>query len=106
MKFKHHGDVLIQPYKGEALGSAVAHNGSVILALGETTGHKHVITVPKIDDMEARKLADGSWLLTLKSEGTLTHEEHGTLKVAPGRYRFGGEREFDWFQKATRKVID
>ena len=103
MKYRH-GDVSFHPIK-EATGKVINHNGSFTLALGEATGHHHLITVPRIEDMEIRETAAG-YILVLKSEGTLTHEEHGTLTVAPGTYRIGKEREYDWFSLATRRVID
>lgn len=104
--FKHQGDVPFHPYKGKIKGELVTHKGSVVLALGEQTGHKHVITVPKIDDMEARKLPDGGWILTLKTDGTVTHEEHGPVVIPAGVYRVDKEREVDHFAEVTRKVVD
>ena len=106
-KFVFQGDVPFAPFTGKITGEIIKHSGSVVLALGEQTGHKHVITVPKIDDMEARRLPDGGWILTLKSEGTVTHEEHGQIIVAPGVYRVGKERELDHFANSViRKVVD
>ena len=75
--FKHQGDIPFHPFNGEIKGTKVKHNGSVVLALGEKTGHKHV-----------------------------THNQHGTLTIAPGTYRVGQEREVDHFAQVTRKVID
>lgn len=106
-KFVHQGDVSFAPYAGKIEGELFKHSGSVVLALGEQTGHKHVITVTNIENMEARKLSDGGWILTLKSEGIVTHEEHGTIIVAPGTYRVGKERELDHFAgSVARKVVD
>lgn len=107
MKFKHQGDIPFAPYKGKVEGELTNHNGSLVLALGEHTGHKHVITVPDITDMEAYKLADGGWILLLKREGTVTHNQHGVITIAPGTYRVGHEREVDHFADSViRKVID
>lgn len=106
MKFRHQGDIPFTSYSGKIDGKIVKHTGSVVLALGEHTGHKHVITIPKIDDMEARKLPDGGWILTLKSEATVTHNQHGAIKIPKGIYRVGQEREIDHFSGLTRKVID
>jgi hypothetical protein len=104
--FKFQGDIPFAPYTGEIKGKEFKHNGSVVLALGEKTGHKHVITVPDITDMDAYKCADGGWILTLRKEGTLTHNQHGALTIAPGTYRVGQEREHDYFAEVTRQVID
>ena len=100
------GDIPFFPFNGKITGEKFAHKGSVVLALGEKTGHRHVITVPKIDDMEAYKLPDGGWILTLKKEGQLTHNQHGALVIPIGTYRVGKEREFDHFSHSTRRVVD
>ena len=99
-----HGDIpLFKVEKAE--GEIVEHNGSFAVALGETTGHRHLVTVPKLDDMEVRKV-DGGYVLTLRAEGTISHEEHGTLVLSPGIYRTGIQRERDAFANFTRRVID
>lgn len=101
-----HGDISLHETTDIEKGEIIKHKGSFVLAEGETTGHKHLITVPDIADMVVTKLADGSAILSLKSDGLLTHEEHKTIKVKKGVYKIQNEREFDYFQKATRKVLD
>lgn len=105
-QFRHQGDVPIYPFSGEIVGEKVTHDGSVTLAYGEATGHHHTIHVPKIDDMDAVKTADGGWILTLRSEGTLRHQEHKPIVIPAGTYRIGREREKDWFALSVRKVVD
>ena len=105
MKTYRHGDILFRPIKEELKGNKVAHTESFTVALGEATGHHHVITVENPDNLDIVETPMG-YVLTLKSEGTLTHEEHGTLTIAPGIYQVGREREHDWFAKSTRQVID
>ena len=73
------------------------HTGSVVLALGEKTGHKHVLSTLHANDLEAWKELEGGWIITLKTEGTLVHNEHGTISIPAGTYRVGQEREVDWF---------
>ena len=105
-KVRHQGDVVIHEYTKEITGEKVEHNGSLTLAWGEATGHHHTISVPKIDDMDAVRLPDGGWLLTLRAEGTLVHQEHKPIVIPVGTYRIGHEREFDHFSMAVRKVVD
>lgn len=105
MNIYRHGDISLHPLE-KAEGEKIKHNGSFILAEGETTGHKHVISVPSIDDMEVFRTPEGGYFLRLKTEATVTHEEHRKVVVAPGTYKMVNEREYDWFQKATVKVID
>lgn len=105
MKNYRHGDIILQKSKNEP-GEKIKHQGSFVLAEGETTGHKHVISVPKLEDMIVTRLSDGSVLLTLKTDGTLTHEEHKTLPIKKGTYKVVREREYDYFSLQTRRVID
>lgn len=105
--FKHQGDVPFHPYKGKIIGEFTKHNGSVVLALGEQTGHKHIISVPNVEDMTIYRLADGGWIVDLRGMATVTHEEHGSITIAPGLYRVGKEREVDHFaDSVVRQVVD
>lgn len=103
--FKHQGDIPCYPFHGQVVGKKIQHDGSFVLALGEATGHHHKITVADPDDLEIRQV-EGGYILTLKSEATITHQEHLPIKLSPGKYRTGHEREKDWFQMVTRKVVD
>ena len=105
-KFIHQGDIPFAPFTGTITGAVTKHAGSVVLALGEKTGHKHVITVVNPNDMEVWKQLEGGWIISLKTEAQLTHNQHGAIIVAPGTYRVYQEREHDWFSEVTRKVID
>ena len=101
-----HGDInmhVVEKIEGEI----VKHEGSFVLGLGETTGHRHILTVEKPKDLIIRKDSKGNYYFELLSEGKLTHEEHKTLIVPPGIYRKFQEEEVDHFaQSITRKVID
>ena len=97
-----HGDLFFKPVDSIE-GKEVKHNGSFVLAEGETTGHKHVITAER---MEIRQAENGRFYLSLGTEGTISHEEHKTITLPPGLYEMGNEREKDWFSKSVRQVID
>lgn len=103
--FKHQGDIPCFPFEGKITGEKITHNGSFILALGEATGHNHKIVVDRPADMEIRKV-EGGYILVLKSEAVIEHQEHHSIVLSPGTYRTGHEREFDWFQLVARKVVD
>lgn len=103
--FKHQGDIGFHPVQ-KVEGNVFKHNGSVILARGEHTGHKHVITVADPKDMDMWQTIDGGWFMTLLTEAEVTHEQHGKITLAPGTYQVKQEREYDWFQKVARTVID
>lgn len=106
MKTFRHGDLNLHPII-KLEGEKVEHSNRFVLQEGETTGHKHVLSVPNLEDMDVRKLADGSYCFTLKTMGTLTHEDHKTLEVPAGTYRIVQERELDHFGLSVeRKVVD
>lgn len=104
MKHYRHGDIPLHPLK-KASGEIIKHSGSFVLALGEATGHHHKISVADPADMEIRQTPAG-YILVLRSEGSLSHEEHGTISISPGTYSVGREREKDWFSLSVRRVID
>jgi len=108
MKLLRNGDVILYPITQEefnkAKGELIENKGSLVLAYGETTGHKHLLTAER---MEIKKAEDGRFYLAVQSEGKLSHEEHGTLVVGPQTfYKQLQEKEMDWFSKSVRLVID
>ena len=73
----------------------------LVLAHGES-GHSHVI-----EDDEAELIEIGErMLLKLTKSATVTHEEHGPIKLAPGIWEVGRVKEYDYFQHMARQVID
>ena len=106
MNFKHQGDITFIPQDIQLSEKLESHNGSFVLALGEHTGHKHVITVERPESMKIQKIGDEMYFLFLSEPATITHEEHKSNTIEPGTYRVGKERELDHFSKVTRKVID
>jgi len=106
MQFSHQGDICFHPFKGELEGKKLKHKGSYIVGYGEATGHHHTVSVANPDDLEIVQVADG-YIMRLKSEGIVRHQEHKEIKLAPGTYRIGHEREIDYFADGiTRNVID
>ncbi len=101
-----HGDICFHPVE-KVEGEVIKHNGSFVVGLGQTTGHQHVLTVEKPQDLIIRKDSTGNYYFELKSEGKLKHEEHKTIIIHPGVYRKFQEEEVDHFASSiTRKVID
>lgn len=102
------GDWSFIPTEGNVTNE-IKHNGEFIFAEGEATNHFHAIKVKDKEDMHLTKMPDGSYLVTLTSEATVTHPEHSMkvdLVVPIGTYKLVQRREKDWFQLVTRKVID
>lgn len=103
---KHQGDITFSKVESAPKGEKIKHGGSFVLARGEVTGHSHRITVADPKKMSLVRLPDGRMFISLLEIGTVTHEEHPPIVLAPGTYEVGNEREKDWFQDSVRKVID
>src|SRR3990167_10609959 len=103
IKNRRSGDINFYPVFSLPKGEEVTHKGSFVVAEGETTGHKHVITVERPTDMVIIQTPSGRYF-EIKAPARITHEEHGTITLDPGIYTETREREKDWFSGAARKV--
>ena len=96
------GDVIIEAV--ESIPTEVKlRKGRCVLAEGEATGHAHVI------EKEGARLYDGdagTLFLELSKEATVTHEEHGPVVIAPGKYTVRKVQEWDHFEEEARDVAD
>ena len=90
----------------EANMPQVINGNTYVVALGETTGHRHVLTMEKPDTLSLKELNDGTVLMVLGSKGTITHEEHGPLTIFPGAYIKMIEREFNPLSKEVFQSLD
>ena len=76
---------------GPITAEHVAH-GRLVLALGEATGHAHVINEPK---GRAQLFRRGAWrYLYVREAVQLVHEEHAPVTVEPGTYMVRIQREY------------
>jgi hypothetical protein len=98
-----HGDVGIFPVEAIPEGAKRdRRRGDLILALGEVTGHAHRIKSPKV----AMWSVAGQRYITVSEPAELTHEEHGTITLAPGDYEVVQQREYDYMAEMPRAVAD
>lgn len=120
MNIHRHGDVYLIPIKTEIEGAVEKR---AVLAYGEVTGHAHVIDHPHAKltrDQSAIDLAkaelvrlgiidEGAFVtaaLTVEGDEAvpLTHEEHDTQHIRPGRYAVIIQREYQ--PSEIRRVAD
>lgn len=103
-----HGDLIFKKLATLPEGAALVQKEgkSFVLALGEVTGHKHVMTAEKPKDMRIFQDSEGRYVLEVIEPTKLSHEEHATLTFEPGIYLMDMEREHDYFEKQERQVID
>ncbi len=106
-KTYRHGDIPLVPIKNKPEGELkqLEFKGSFVLREGETTGHKHVLDAPP-SQVEIFQDAQGRYVMNIKSEAKISHEEHGTIVMPAGWYVAGFERERNWFSETTNRVID
>lgn len=101
-----HGDLTFHQIEEFIVEDIIKHNGKFVLAHGEQTNHKHVIVTERPEDLIISKTEDGRYFFELKAPGKVSHEEHKTIEIMPGKYEMKREREYDWFSMSSRKVID
>lgn len=76
------------------------------LAYGETTGHAHKI-FGNPEDFDLRECPKTKARhLRVVNPVMLKHQEHSPVKLPPGDYRIDIQREYDPFEKLSRRVID
>lgn len=97
------GDVLIKEFWGP-IPEDLKEKKDKVLAEGEVTGHSHRIIS---GDAVLLINPNGFMLLRVKSEQVeLYHEEHESIMLPMGDWEIGIQREWDWFNEETRKVVD
>ncbi len=100
-----HGDVIL--FCEESLPQGFAEMNSVYdatLADGEATHHYHRLFEGEFELKECQK-TKARWLKVVEP-CHLRHQEHKEITVNPGVYRIDIQREYDPFEKLTRRVID
>lgn len=118
MNHFRHGDVSFHQISQEEAEKLIATAKSkkekqkkFVVALGEVTGHKHVMTLerPVLDiyglTSEDMLLGD-EVLFHVKEPGTMTHEEHTPITLDTGFYIRKIERDFDPFLNMSRRALD
>ena len=78
-------------------------SAGVVLAYGEVTGHAHRICEGSVEMWSADKLR----FMVVGEEGaTLSHEEHGPMRIEPGTYEVRIQKVYDPFTELSRNVAD
>ena len=101
MKLYRHGDVVIREVDKKINGKEY---GSYVLAEGETTGHKHLLTAVPSSMIVVCKDEKGFFFST--QGAVITHEEHKEIKLPAGNYEVVIKREYDYFLEEIKQVKD
>lgn len=112
-QFFFHGDVLVTRVNALPTDLTLKQKSNNILAYGEVTGHVHELIADTDDSvmvLEADESTDDNPLMFFEvkpeEKVVLKHQEHRGIKVGPGFYKVGVQREFDHLQKISQKVKD
>ncbi len=98
------GDLLIEKVADSPLSGSIidaAADGAIVLAEGETTGHRHAIfdrVTMFRDDGLARDIPNGLYVGHVRVDAPsarLVHEEHDAITLPRGTYRIRRQRELE-----------
>lgn len=95
-----HGDVLVQLV--DTLPAHALPRGGTTLARGEVTGHSHRFA--EAGAVQLFQAGAESYAQVQAKSADLIHEEHHTITLPQGIYRFWMQREYS--PEAIRRVID
>lgn len=93
------GDVLFKKVNG-VKGRELNH---LVIAEGELTGHKHVVTSGEATLYEENGVL---YLHVDSDEAVITHEEHKSVTIPKGDWEIGIVQEYDHFAEEARRVKD
>lgn len=95
-----HGDVLIQRVNALPIGAKANPIKNTILVRGEVTGHSHRIAESDVCKLyfhqyeHQKAYRFDQYLEVLVSSVRLIHEEHKTIELLQGIYRYWRQREY------------
>lgn len=71
-----------------------------VLAEGESTGHAHVADVGEVTEVDGKKF------FATEKAARVTHQEHKTVEVPPGKFETKKVQEYDHFFEEAKEVKD
>lgn len=98
---KSQGDVTFIPVEEIKKGSRITDG---IIARGEVTGHFHALA--DLNQAELYQCEDGMYLSVGERGVSITHQEHGKVRLDPGNYKINIDKQFDYSSQALRNVVD
>ena len=102
MKMYRQGDVLLEQM--ESIPKGLKKLERLIVAYGEVTGHAHRFDCKLGDGVELLEDDKGNLFVRVAKTTELVHEEHETLTIPPGDYKYVPQREYS--PEAIRRVQD
>ena len=97
-EFIRQGDVCL--FKVDNIEGKTEKKDGTILAYGEVTGHKHLLSGQILES-----ISETERFIEVLDIAKLTHEEHNSLDIPKGKYKVLLQREVDLLGE-VRQVID
>lgn len=105
--FYQQGDVLLKSVASVPRQATKTESGTVVLAEGESTGHRHVVEAGAAVLVQLYILDHVRRYLEVKGgPATVRHDEHGPIQLPPGVYEIDQVPEWDHFSQKARFVAD
>lgn len=105
--FYRHGDVLFRRVeKPKKLRIDGEQKDTHVVAYGEATGHHHRLTALGGAINAMKGFDEKVYVEIVEKAAKLSHEEHSALSIQPGFYEITIEQEYDYFERASRNVVD
>lgn len=104
-KIYRHGDLLV--VATDSVPQGLKRKESTVLLEGETTGHMHQLDRAVVFLNNEAPSRSNDYLIgyfKTKEGALLTHQEHETIEIPAGTYKFYAQREYD--EQEERQVID
>ena len=103
-KIYRHGDILIKEILEFPNNLKIIKD--CILARGEQTGHHHKLVKEYESQFDVLEDEQGNKYLQINKPTDLIHQEHKTITIENGLYFVSHEREYNYFELMTKRVID
>ena len=97
------GDVLIET---GAIPESAIKRESLVLAEGETTGHKHLLVPDEGAVCEVFEEKGNLYVSVKDGKVRLVHEEHKEQELPVGDYKISIVNEYDYETDRSRHVLD
>ena len=103
MEIIRQGDVILKQVELPDGKKKEKSDKQITVALGEVTGHHHTLYGSLPIDLF---IFNNRRFLKIQEQVSFRHQEHHEIKVPKGDYEIIIEREYDYFEKEMKRVVD
>lgn len=108
--FGRHGEIILKKVNKLPKNAKLKEKGNNLVIGHSETGHHHVMTLPKNNEVKIYELPNGEAYVQLPVNGTLKHEKtreaHAPQVFEKGTYIRIIRKSYSYADRAMRRVID